>query len=79
MATPDTEAVGGIQKEKISERSCRIMKTHRRILHCIGAVIIVRMTKLEGSVLSHGCCYRVVVIIPCQFRCFGKSQRHGTA
>ncbi len=57
----------------IQKRSCGIMKIHRRILPCIGAVIIVRMTKLEGSELSHDCCYRVVVIIPCQFRCFGKS------
>jgi hypothetical protein len=39
----------------------------------------VRITKLEGSVLSHGCCYRIIVIMPCQIRCFGKSLRHGTA
>jgi hypothetical protein len=73
MATSDTEALGGIQEEKISERSCGITKTHRRILPCIGAVIIVRITKLEGSVLSHGCCYRIIVIMPCQFHCFEKS------
>jgi len=72
MATPDTEAIGGIQKQKISERSCGISKTHRQILPCISAVIIVRISKLEGSVLSLGCCYRILVIMPCQFRCFGK-------
>jgi hypothetical protein len=27
--TPDTEALGGIQKENFSKRSCGIMKTHR--------------------------------------------------
>jgi hypothetical protein len=55
MATPDTKALGGTQEEKNSERSCGITKTHRQILPCIGAVIIVRITKLEGSLLSHGC------------------------
>jgi hypothetical protein len=45
MATPDTEALGGTQKEKISERSCGITKTHRRILPCMGAVIICENNK----------------------------------